>query len=237
MNWPARLLLVAFCLFTGLGCATGPGDLDKQSFIYSGESRNYAVYKPPGYDPNRAYPTILFLHGLFEGGNDGKAMTKVGIGPAIYKHPDWFKCVVVFAQTSGSWRDPDEQPLAMATLQDAEKRFAIDPNRVVLTGLSTGGEAVWKLGAKYPDKFAALAPLCAYSDYDDVPKLLHTPIWAFHNSIDPFVSSGSTDKMVKKINDAGGDARKTIYTTFGHNCWDATYNTQKVVDWLQNQHK
>jgi len=232
-----RALCLFACMFVVVGCASSGGDFAHQDFTFSGEKRTYAVYKPKDYNPTKSYPTILFLHGLFESGNDGKANTGVGIGPAIAKHPDWYHCVVVFAQTSSSWRDDDQLPLAMATLDDAQKHYAIDPNRVVVTGLSTGGHAVWKLGAEHPERFAALAPLCAYSDYDDVGRLTHYPIWAFHNRYDMFVMSSSTDDMCEKINDAGGNARKTIYTAIGHDCWDRAYDDEKFALWLQNQHR
>jgi len=218
------------------GCASNV-EFKRQSCVFNGETRNYAVYVPAGYDEKKAYPAILFLHGLFEGGNDGKDMTTVGLGPAIAKHPQRWNAVVIFAQTSGSWRDSDQHPLALATLDAAAKKYHINPKRVVLTGLSTGGAGVWRLGAQHPRRYAPLAPICAYSAYDEVPKLTKIPIWAFHNSTDPFVSSGSTDEMVKRINAAGGNARKTIYGRFGHNCWDAAYGNAKVVEWLTTQTK
>ena len=76
-------------------------------------------------------PAVLFLHGLFEGGNDGTTATSVGLGPAVKEHPERFRSIIVFAQTSHSWRDDDELPLAMATLDDAQKNFGIDRGRPV----------------------------------------------------------------------------------------------------------
>jgi predicted peptidase len=225
-----------FVALTAIGCSSQV-QFNKQSFVFNGETRNYAVYVPADYDEKKAYPAILFLHGLFEGGNDGKEMTTVGLGPAIAKNPQRWNAIVIFAQTSGSWRDSDEHPLALATLDAAAKKYHINPKRVVLTGLSTGGAAVWRIGANNPQRFAALAPLCAYAAYDEVPKLTKFPIWAFHNSTDPFVSSGSTDEMAKRINAAGGNVRKTIYGRFGHNCWDAAYGDEKVAQWLTSQTK
>jgi len=234
-----RPVVVGVLGVLAVGCASDRSasntSFQKQSFVYDGKSRNYAVYTPPGYDARKQYPTILFLHGLFENGNDGHGMTTVGLGPALKEHADLFHCVVVFPQTSDSWRDDDQLPMAIATLDDAEKRFGIDPNRIVLTGVSTGGAGVWKLGAAYPDRFAALAPLCAFSDESDASKLTKLPVWAFHNRFDPIVGVWNTSSMAKAVNDAGGHVRETIYGAFGHDCWDETYSNPKVIEWLQSQ--
>ncbi|MBC7784517.1 MAG: phospholipase [Burkholderiales bacterium] len=223
-----------------VGCGSGGSGNVKfreDSFVFNGETRNYAVYTPPGYDKAKKYPTILFLHGLFEGGSNGTSQTKVGIGPAIQNNPERWNCIVVMAQTPSNWQKGDSLDLAAATLDDATRKYNIDPARIVPTGLSNGGAGVWLLGAKYPGRFAALAPLCAYAEYDTVPKLTTLPIWAFHNSTDIFVGSGGTKEMVERINKAGGNAQVTIYGAFGHNCWDEAYADTKFVNWMQTQRR
>ena len=231
----AAFVVLSVLMLLEAGCASDKAEIRKASFDYGRETRGYAVYTPPDYTPAKRYPTVLFLHGLFESGDDGKACTKVGLGPAVKQHPERFNCIVVFAQTSKSWNDDDQLPLAMATLDDAQRHFSIDPARVVVTGLSTGGGGTWKLGAQYPGRFAALLPLCAYSDQADVPRLTSYPIWAIHNRFDPFVGVWNTNSMCEKINAAGGHAKATVYGNFGHNCWDRAYGDDDVIAWMQNQ--
>jgi len=43
--------------------------------------------------------------------------------------------------------------------------FAIDPDRISVTGYSMGGAATWYIASHYPDRFAAAAPTCGYCDY------------------------------------------------------------------------
>jgi len=43
--------------------------------------------------------------------------------------------------------------------------FAIDPDRISVTGASMGGAATWYIASHYPDRFAAAAPFCGYCDY------------------------------------------------------------------------
>lgn len=59
----------------------------------------------------------------------------------------------------------------LEALRDAEKLFNTDPDRRCLTGHSMGGHGTWHLGWLHPNRFAALAPVCAYRDVwrEDTP--------------------------------------------------------------------
>lgn len=237
MGWLGRwAVIISWSIFC-VGCsAGGRGNIKfhNESIVVNGEPHPYAVYTPSDYNPQKPYPAILFLHGLFEGGSDGVSMTKVGIGPAIQKNPERWNCVVIMPQTPSNWQKPESVDLASIVLEDAQKKYSIDPRRVVVTGLSNGGAGAWLLGAKYPGRFAGLAPLCAFAEYDAVPQLTRIPVWAFHNSSDWVVSSNDSKKMVERINQAGGNATLTLYSGFSHDCWTKTYSDPEVVKWLQN---
>lgn len=237
MGWLGRWVVMLYSTVFCIGCASGgQGNVKfhSESIVFNGESRPYAVYTPSDYNPQKPYPTILFLHGLFEGGSDGVSMTRVGIGPAIQKNPERWNCVVIMPQTPSNWQKPESVELASAVLEDAQKKYSIDSRRIVVTGLSNGGAGAWLLGARYPGRFAGLAPLCAFAEYEAVPQLTHVPVWAFHNSSDWVVSSNDSKNMVEKINQAGGNATVTIYGGFSHDCWTKTYSDPDVVKWLQN---
>lgn len=236
MGWLGRWMALLVGAIGCVGCAGSGGDIKfhDESIVFNGSPAKYAVYTPANYDPKKSYPTILFLHGLFEGGSDGTAMTRVGIGPAIQKNPERWNCIVVMPQTPSNWQKPESVELAGVVLDDASKKYNVDPKRIVVTGLSNGGAGAWLLGAKYPGRFAGLAPLCAFAEFDAVPKLKGIPVWAFHNNSDWVVSSNDSRKMVERINKEGGNATVTIYGGISHDCWSKTYSDPEVVAWLQN---
>ncbi len=229
----SRLIGIVFGALFCVGCVSDKVAFKEEKIIFNGDSHPYAVYTPANYDPAKAYPTVVFLHGLFEGGSDGKSQTRVGIGPAIQKNPDRWNCVVIMPQTSSNWQKSESIDLASAVLDDASKKYHLDPKSITITGLSNGGAGAWLLGAKYPGRFAGLAPICAFSEYDSAPKLTGIPIWAFHNKGDFIVGAGGSKEMVERINRAGGNATITLYGGIGHNCWDKTYEDPAVVAWLQ----
>ena len=239
------LLVLTFASMLLVGCSGSGGKVgtfNERSLVYDGQTRLYRVYTPVGYNPKTKYPTVVFLHGLFEGGSDGESQTKVGIGKAIRNDPERFPCIVIFPQTSGDWKQAKSWPLAMATVDDAIKNYSVDQDRMVLTGLSNGGFGTWRLGAMYSNRWAAIMPMCAHEDKESVSKLTRLPIWAHHNKADTIVSCTGTRNMVANINSAGGSAKGSYYggfpiATFGHNCWDEAYGNKEVVTWMLSQRR
>ena len=215
----------------------GTGFLTK-SFTHEGKSQNYTVFVPHNYQPTQKYPVIMFLHGVLEGGSDGKKCVTVGIGPHVSQKARTFPFFVVFPQSGSDWVGESKEKLAIATLDQVLKDYpGADADRVVLTGLSNGGDGTWALGASHRERFAALVPMCGSPDFDQVPRLTSIPIWAFHNSVDPFRSSGKVKDMVKKIEAAGGNVKYTQYGGFGHDCWTQAYTEGEVLTWMQQQRR
>jgi predicted peptidase len=213
----------------------GTGFALKTFKLSNGDSKKCTVFVPFNYDPQKQWPTIVFLQGVGEGGSDGVKNTTVGLGPAIAKKPETFDFIAVFPQSGGFWTSDDSHQMAIDCLNAVEKEYSVDKSRVYLTGLSTGGKGVWLIGAKNPGRFAALVPMCAYSGESVADKLTKTPVWAFHNAGDMFVPAGSTKATVKKINSLGGHAKQTIYGAIGHDCWGRAYNDPELFTWLRQQ--
>ena len=47
----------------------------------------------------------------------------------------------------------------LASLRDACRRFAVDTDRVFLSGHSMGGDAAWDIGLAHPDLWAGVIPI------------------------------------------------------------------------------
>jgi len=199
--------------------------------------RAYVVYVPPAYTPDKAWPLVVFLHGIGERGDDGLFQTEVGIGRAIRRHPERFPCLVLMPQCPKTclWhRAMNGVEIAMAQTRE---EYAIDPARIYLTGLSMGGFATWQYGATRLDTFAALMPICGGGHIEDAQKLATVPIWAFHGADDSTVSPKKSREMVQAIKQAGGDIQYTEYPDTGHNSWDKAYDDPAAIAWLLKQRK
>jgi predicted esterase len=90
-----------------------------------------------------------------------------GIGQAAaYQPKDWGH---VIAPTNRrefgfDWEDWGRID-AMEALADAEARYGTDPVRTYLTGHSMGGHGAWYLGATYPARWAAIAPMAGWRSF------------------------------------------------------------------------
>lgn len=197
----------------------------------------HSVYVPPDYDPSRKWPLILFLHGMGERGDDGVVQTEVGIGKALREHPDRFPCIVAMPQCpkDSTWNTRGD--IVDAALDHAIKHYAIDPDRVYLTGLSMGGFGTWIHGASRTDVFAAFIPICGGGNASDAPALAKRPVWAFHGANDSVVNPQVSRTMVEAVTAAGGTVKYTEYEGVDHNSWDATYGDPAVIAWLLEQRR
>ena len=114
--------------------------------------------------------------------------------------------------------------------------YDIDQDRVYLTGLSMGGYGTWALASKYPDRFAAIAPICGGGTMIMALGLKDMPVWAFHGAKDQVVPLAESERMVETINARGGNAKLTVYPEAGHDSWTKSYDNQELYDWLLSHH-
>lgn len=127
------------------------------------------------------------------------------------------------------WRAADA---VIGILDEVLAAFEIDPARVYLTGLSAGGFGAFDLGAVFPHRFAAVAPIAGGGDPDLAPLLRHTPVWAFHGDADRINSPYYTQSMVEALQEIGADVRFTLYPGLGHNVWDLAYADSGLFEWF-----
>jgi predicted peptidase len=202
-----------------------------------GNEAKYIVFVPHDYKGDRPYPLILFLHGAGETGTDGEKQAAVGIGPAIKKQEKTFPFIVVFPQSQKrTWKaDSDDAQRALAIVAEVTKHYRVDPKRMYLTGLSMGGFGTWSLAAQYPDRWAAIVPICGGGNPADADKIKHIPCWCFHGDADKAVKVERSREMIQALKKAGGQPRYDEYPGVGHNSWDRAYGTADLYQWLLMQ--
>ena len=230
-----------------------------QTVIFGNTTSAYQMYLPSRWAESDSWPVILFLHGSGERGSDGEQPTEVGLGQVIREDPGRVPAIVTFPQCrdGAQWSDPDMIQLAMMTIDRAIYRFKGDPRRVYLTGLSMGGHGTWHLATKYPERFAALAPIAARAPYtfhstnisnvispyssfpnslvDVAEKIAKIPTWVFHGRVDPVIPVLESRKMIATLRKTGSHPRYTEYEHIGHASWEAAYAEPDFFLWLFSQ--
>ncbi len=194
---------------------------------------DYLLYLPPGYDKEeKLWPLLLFLHGAGESGHD---LNKVKIHgpPKLIEAGKSFPMIVVSPQAPRMGWDV---PTLNALLDEIVATHKVDKDRIYVSGLSMGGFGTWALAAAYPDKFAAIMPICGGGNPDDAAKLKHLSIWVFHGAKDNVVPPSRSESMVQALNDQGvKNINFTLYPEAHHDSWTETYNNPEVWDWLLRQ--
>jgi len=87
----------------------------------------------------------------------------------------------------------------------------------------------------YPNRFAAVAPVCGVGDKDDMERIGDLPVWVFHGDQDTTVPIAKDTATVDALKKAGGRVRYTIYPGVGHDAWTPTYRSPELYDWMLKQ--
>ncbi len=196
----------------------------------------YLVHLPPGAEADKAkkWPTILFLHGSGERGDDLK-LVEVHGPPKLVKTSKDFPFIVLSPQCPlGTWWTA---PLLDDLLNEAAAKYPIDPDRIYLSGLSMGGFGCWMLAMEYPARFAAVVPICGGGDPRDAARIKDVPVWVVHGGKDPAVPVARAHEMVDALTKLGGRVRLTVYPDAGHDSWTATYENEELYAWLLQQRR
>ena len=222
---------------------------------------DYLLFLPKGYDPkaDKKWPLILFLHGAGERGTNvwlvsvhgPPKLVKPVVPPAKGESDEARQqreaaskllaenFIVVSPQCpeGGRW----DNDTLLALLDHIVAPHKVDTSRVYLTGLSMGGFGTWSLGCRFPDRFAALAPICGGGERIDIliasrrnkAALQSLGVWAFHGGKDATVPPEESQKMVDALKRAGvKDIQLTIYPEAGHDSWSASYANPKLYEWF-----
>jgi predicted peptidase len=220
----------------------------------------YKVYLPPGFDPTRSWPVILFLHGAGEQGVDGVQQTEVGLGRVLRTQPERFPAVVVFPQAPPGqvWLGALARA-ATTALEQTIAEFRGDPARIYLAGLSMGAYGAWVLAFENPERYAAivsvaggivppawrrarLAQLPPTLAADDphaatAARLKNIPVWLFHGAEDPTVPVTESRRIVAALQQAGASPRYTEYEGVAHNSWERAFAEPELPKWLLAQRR
>ncbi len=188
----------------------------------------YLVVLPENFQPDQKLPLVLFLHGSAERGNHLENVKKKG--PFKKMEELKLRAILVAPQCpkGQSWTSEVLADL----LDEVENKYRIDTARIYVTGLSMGGNGTWKLATHQPERFAAIAPICAGRDPSEVHKLAKLPIWAFHGELDDVIPLEKAKKMIDAVKKAGGTPKFTVYPGVRHDSYTSTYNNPEFYEWL-----
>lgn len=209
------LLAIPLALVSFFADACGP---DSQCKI---GDRHYYIAMPAGHDGKTPIAALLFAHGYQGSGlgiirNKGlrRITSELGIAFIAVKSKGSSWSLPNSPQTSSA-KGANELAYFDAVKADATSKFAIDPDRIVVTGSSTGGMVTWTLACERSAAFAAFIPMSG-TFWAPIPKTCNGPptsIVHIHGDKDRTVPLGG--RPIRETHQ--GDVHKALkmYRQFG----------------------
>ncbi len=149
----------------GLTEAADGGSFTLEHFDGSAGSRPFKLYVPAVYDGS-ALPLVVMLHGCTQSPDDFAAGTRMNQLAAEQGFLVCYPAQTSSANSSKCWnwfnaedqhRDRGEPAIVAGITRAVMARFAVDPRRVYVAGLSAGGALAATMGQAYPDLYAGVA--------------------------------------------------------------------------------
>ncbi|HBC86263.1 MAG TPA: hypothetical protein DCZ94_04840 [Lentisphaeria bacterium] len=222
-----------------------------------GSPQPFIRYLPESYDKNTKYPLIIYLHGY----SPYLDIVNWGTMPeGITEMADKVNaCIVMpFARGNTDFQGIGEQDV-LNVIKQMSKRYNIDEDRILLSGMSMGGMGVWTIGSHYPHLFAGLLVVSGRGDFyfwkkikpgslpayqqwltdrefaaSHLPNLRQLPVWVFHGTDDTLIPVEEARHM-KDLLGPGNPLFKYQEIAGGdHWIHEKVFSKAEVIDWIKN---
>lgn len=230
----------------------------QKKYFYSGkDTMPYRLLLPENFNPKKAYPLVLFLHGSGERGNDNEKQlvhgANVFLKDSVRKN---YPAIVVFPQCSADsyWSNmfpkydssgkrigfafsnggtpTKAMELLLELFQQIHKDYKIDNRRQYVGGLSMGGMGTFEIVSRKPGFFAAAIAICGGANPESATNIAATAWWIFHGLKDNVVNPQYSIDMANALKAAGADIKLTLYPDANHNSWDSAFAEPDLLPWL-----
>jgi len=181
----------------------------------NGGKYRFSVNVPNDYDPNKAYPLHVILHG----GVDRPKPTGRKLVPRYLKNMAQEDVISLFptAWRKAKWWQQKQLDNIDQQIEWIKQRYHIDTNKILLLGLSDGGHGSYYIAAHQPSKFAGFVPMLGnifvlvehngaeHQTY--INNLLNKPIFAVNATKDELYPIQHVDSFIKVLQDADANIK------------------------------
>jgi hypothetical protein len=191
-----------------------------------GSGQPFKLVIPSDYDAARPTPLSVSMHGY--SGNHLEHST--GAAP----HDGNFEAYVL-GRGRGGWYTGLSQADVLHVIDYIEAHWNIDARRIHLGGGSMGGGATFKLGSRYPHRFASGQITCGYTLQEAFGNLATFPIYATHSDDDPVVPVMHAHSAYHQLREAGNQVIFDRTNGYGHAVWDYADGNARSAVWGPQQ--
>jgi phospholipase/carboxylesterase len=196
-----------------------------------GSRGGFSLYVPEYYMPDCAWPLVMALHG---GSGNGRGFLWSWLRDARSRGA----ILVAPTATKNTWalmgEDTDSPNLARI-LDLVRSRWNVDPDRLLLTGMSDGGTFCYVTGLESASPFTHLAPVAAtfhplMAEMADPERLRGLPVYLVHGQLDWMFPVETARQTQAALSAAGADVTYRELDDLSH-CYPREMNPA-ILNWL-----
>ncbi len=123
-------------------------------------------------------------------------------------------------------------------IENVAGEYAVDAERIMLSGHSRGAIGTWYYISAYPELFSAAVPIsCGCDEALDFEAMAAVPVWGFSGNIGQDGSHylPAMERIAANINAAGGNAKIDVLTGCDHAAAESAAWSEEVFEWLLSQ--
>lgn len=146
-------------------------------------------------------------------------------------------------QAYDPFNDPDGLPKGWCRIDEelilildaVLHEFHADSSRVYLSGISLGGFGSFHMAAKYPERWAAIAPIAGVGSLADAKNIAQAkiPVWMFAGGKDQVIKPHWIYKTARALEEGGLPVlRFTVHEDMDHDVWKRVYQGDELFDWF-----
>lgn len=204
----------------------------EQKVLIPGDQR-YTIAVPPGDPDRKPVPLILALHFAGHGMPFyGRTLLEQLVVPALH---GLGALIVAPDCTASSWSDPQSEADVLTLLDFVLDHYAVNAERILVTGYSMGGNGTWYLAARHPDRFSAAVVMAGWPPTEVARVDWKVPLYVIHSRDDEFMPLEPTKYTVNSLVEQGAEIEFRILEGITH---FETYRyiepLKSVIPWLDS---
>ena len=179
-------LLVLFTLLVNAQTSTG-------TIEHDGQTRDYILHLPTGYDASVSYPFVYNLHGYTSNAQQQQFYSGMDVtadeNGFIVCYPNGIANSWNVSLPGGS--SADDVDFLVKLVDSLALDYNINYDRLYSCGMSNGGFMSYKLACEQGDKFAAIASVTGSivpSQLEECDPIRKMPVMQIHGTADPTVA-------------------------------------------------
>ena len=215
--------IIAMILAGALAMTAGAVEYRVPEFDIDGVEASYEVSLPPDFDDNRKWPLILDFHGASSPGSKGANLTRISLWSHFVEQAPYI--VVGINGRTRSWGriegTHDDGAYAQHVLAAVLEKFPVDPDRIYLSGFSSGADFLCSSGLQLKIQVAGSLIVCPgpshrFAVRDDALRRVKAQAFIFVAGEEDYVGKSGAWQGFLTLKKAGGRTMYREVQRIGH---------------------